>query len=142
MKISTRGRYGLRALVELAENNGQALLLKEIAERQDISMKYLGRIISNLKSAGLVSRCSDGYVLASAPEDISCREIINVLEGSLAPTECVDNPEICERVADCSVIGVWQRLKESWEEELENLTLADLAREQNLEDESKIQEDD
>lgn len=130
MKISTRGRYGLRAMVELAENNGEALLLKEIAARQDISMKYLGRIISSLKTAGLVARTADGYVLAAPPEEINCREIINVLEGSLAPSECVDNPEICDRVKECSVKGVWQRLKQAWQEELEQLTLKDLSEEQ------------
>lgn len=127
MKISTRGRYGLRAMVELAANHDDPRLLKEIAGSQDISMKYLGRIISALQSAGLVFRTSDGYLLSEEPAEISCHEIIKVLEGSLAPCECVDNEEACERLEDCRVIDVFERLKDSWVQELEAISLKDLA---------------
>ncbi len=134
MQMSTRGRYGLRAMVELAENPDQPLLLKEIAANQDISMKYLGRIISALKSAGLISRVSDGYLLTRAPGEISCRQVINTLEGSLAPADCVDNPEICDRLSECVVVDLFSRLKSTWEEELEATSLADLVDRKNSKD--------
>lgn len=134
MQISTRGRYGLRAMVELAENPDQPLLLKEIAANQGISMKYLGRIISALKTAGIVSRVSDGYLLTRSPKQISCREIINTLEGSLAPSDCVDNPRLCDRLSECAVVDLFSRLKTTWEEELEATSLADLVNRKKTKD--------
>jgi len=130
VKISTRGRYGLRALVDLANNNENPRLLKDIAASQNISMKYLGQIISSLKSAGIISRTSQGYILAVEPEQLSCFEIITTLEGSLAPVDCIDNPRVCERFEDCTTSAVWERMQKALKNELEQITLADLASDQ------------
>ncbi len=127
MHISTRGRYGLRALVELAEHRQEPRLLKEIAASQDISMKYLGHIISNLKKAGIISRTSRGYLLAEDPAEINCWEVITALEGSLAPVECVDNPALCDRHDHCRTSTVFVRMKQALEKELQQITLEDLA---------------
>jgi Rrf2 family protein len=127
MKYSTRSRYGLRAMIELAKQySKEPILLKDIAERQDISMKYLDHIITPLRVAGLINRKKGGYILSRPPSQISCMEIVNILEGSLAPVECVDNPDICERVEYCVAIDVWRELKKAQDKILDSLTLKDL----------------
>lgn len=127
MKYSTRSRYGLRAMIELARQySKEPTLLKDIAERQDISMKYLDHIITPLRASGLINRKKGGYILSRPPSQISCMEIINILEGSLSPVECVDNPDFCERVESCIAIDVWRELKEAQEKVLNSLTLKDL----------------
>lgn len=131
MKISTRGRYGLRAMVDLAIRYGKApTLLKDIAKRQDVSMKYLDHIITPLRAAGLISRAKGGYVLARPPAEISCVEVIKILEGSLAPVECVDNPDICFRADTCVTIDIWREIKKTLEGLLKPLTLEALAKRQ------------
>lgn len=131
MKISTRGRYGLRAMVDLAICYGKKpVLLKDISESQDISMKYLDHIITPLRAAGLISRVKGGYILTRHPSLMNCMEIINILEGSLAPVECVDYPDICDRVDTCVTIDIWRKIKDAQEEILRSLTLEGLAKRQ------------
>jgi len=95
-------------------------------------MKYLDHIITPLRAAGLISRVKGGYVLVRPLDEISCLEIINILEGSLAPAECVDNPDICDRADTCATIDVWREIKNTLEGLLEPLTLEDLVQRQKV----------
>jgi len=139
MQLSTRTRYGCRALVELALNhqNG-AMSLSEIANQQDISVKYLAQIFPPLKAAGLVRSIRGprgGYTLARDPSDIRLSDIVHVLEGSLAPVECVDAPDLCRRSGACVTRNVWETLRDRMEDVLQSMTLSDLADER-----TKLQE--
>jgi Rrf2 family cysteine metabolism transcriptional repressor len=131
MQISTRARYGFRALMELASRYGQgAVPLKEVAKCQGISVKYLEQLFTRLRAAGLVRGVrgtGGGYVLARPPAQISLAEAFNVLEGSLAMVECVDEPETCDQSAACVTRGLWTELKEANEHILASQTLQDLA---------------
>jgi Rrf2 family protein len=131
MKLSTRTRYGTRALLELAEHYGNgALQLKIIAERQGISVKYLEQLMVVLKSAGIVQSvrgAKGGYVLGRGPEKILLSEVFTVLEGPVTTSECVSNENYCGRVADCVVRGVWAEVEEAIKGVLNAVTLKDLA---------------
>ncbi len=130
MKLSTRGRYGARALVELAKHDGQGpLALKEMAERQEIPLKYLEQIAMVLKSAKLIKSVrgpSGGYTLARAPEKINLLEIIETLEGSLSFVNCVKDPSTCERVESCAFNDLWARISTETSKILHSVTLADM----------------
>lgn len=136
MKISTKGRYGLRLMTDLAVYHDQGLIpLKEIAARQEISEKYLEQIMMQLNRSGLVRSvrgAQGGYMLAKTPEDITVGAVLRVLEGSLCPVDCVDGVGDCPRMARCATIGVWTRLKEAVESVVDHTTLADLAEEFRL----------
>ena len=113
MKISTKGRYALRLLVDLAEyNTGENISLKDIAARQEISFKYLEQIITMLNRAGLVRSVrgpQGGYRLAKRPEEYTVGEILRLTEGSLAPVSCLDEEENnCPRKEECATIELWQ----------------------------------
>jgi Rrf2 family protein len=113
MKLSTRGRYGVRLMLELALHYGEGpILLKEIAERQGISEKYLWQLINPLKTTGL------------APEIITVKEILQILEGSLCLVDCVDNPSLCERAPSCISRDIWGEASRSMQLTLQNTTLA------------------
>jgi Rrf2 family cysteine metabolism transcriptional repressor len=103
MKLSTRGRYGLRALLDLALHQGDGLVpLKDIARRQEISLPYLEHLITPLIAAGLVKSTREvrgGVMLLKAPSEIKLSEVIQILEGSIAPVECVNNPSLCPQAA-------------------------------------------
>ena len=104
MKISTKGRYALRMMVDLAEhNNGEWISLKEISERQNISIKYLEQIVSSLMRSGLLLSSrgpQGGYMLARKPEEYTVGEILREIEGSLVPVACMETvPNQCERYA-------------------------------------------
>ncbi|MBD3413695.1 MAG: Rrf2 family transcriptional regulator [Candidatus Aminicenantes bacterium] len=133
MKISTKGRYGLRSMADLAlhYNEGPALL-KDIAERQKISMKYLDHVIKPLRENGYIERRKNGYMLSRPPEDINCLEVLNNVEGSLAPVDCVDRPDYCSQRNTCLTINVWRQLKNSMEEVLKGKTLKDLVDEKPI----------
>lgn len=148
-QMSTRGRYGVRLMVALALNHGNGTsLLKDIARREGISEKYLGQIVIPLKAARLVvsQRGSHGgYSLARPPEDITVRDVVEALEGRIAPApcagqagsdpECIESPSACERATSCVVAGVWRKLQGDIEGSLGSFTLAGLARQaQELED--------
>ena len=131
MKVSTRGRYGLRAMVELAKHEGEgAIPLRKIAENQNISEQYLEQLFSNLRKSQLVKSvrgAKGGYMLASPPEETSVKEVIAALEGPIAPTDCVlDNDNSCENEKDCSTHDLWDRLQDCIIEMLDSVTLADL----------------
>ena len=136
MKISTKGRYGLRLMTDLAVYHDQGLIpLKEIAARQEISEKYLEQIMMQLNRSGLVRSvrgAQGGYMLAKTPEDITVGAVLRVLEGSRCPVDCVDGAGDCPRMARCATIGVWTRLKEAVESVVDHTTLADLAEEFRL----------
>jgi Rrf2 family protein len=128
MKLSTRGRYGVRLMLELALHYGEGpILLKEIAKRQGISEKYLWQIINPLKTTGLVTSqrgMHGGYTLGKAPEVITVKEILQILEGSLCLVDCVDNPSLCERAPSCITRDIWGEASRDMQRSLQNTTLA------------------
>ena len=130
MKLSTRGRYGTRALLDLALRQGEGpVLLKDIAERQQISLRYLEHLITPLIAGGIVrsTRGAGGGVwLARPPEEIRLSEVMQLLEGSIAPSECINNPDICSRSASCVTRDVWGELKNVMNGVLESTTLQNL----------------
>ena len=115
MKLSTRTRYGIRAILELAVNNNKGpLQTKIIAERQDISGKYLEQLLAALKSAGFVRSIrgsKGGYVLAKPENQIKLSDVFNALEGPVITVECLENESYCAQVADCVVRQVWAQLQ-------------------------------
>ena len=115
MKLSTRTRYGLRAIIELAENHGKdPLQIRAIAKQQDISAKYLEQLMAILKSAGLVRSIrgsKGGYVLAKEPNQIKLNDVFNCLEGPVTTVECVENDSYCARVADCIARQLWVQVQ-------------------------------
>ena len=134
MKLSTRGRYGTRALLELALRQGEGpVLLRDIAQRQQISLQYLDHLITPLIAGGIVRStrgARGGVLLARPPEEIRLSEVIQLLEGSIAPSECVNNPEVCIRSEFCATRDVWGELKKAMNVILESTTLQDLAERQ------------
>jgi Rrf2 family cysteine metabolism transcriptional repressor len=134
MKLSTRARYGTRALLDIALNGqDRPILLRDIARRQEISIMYLEHLITPLISAGILrsTRGAKGGVwLAKPPREIKLSEIMQVLEGSLAPVQCVDDPKYCRRSVSCVTREVWSEMKEAMNSVLEGTTLQDLAERQ------------
>lgn len=130
MRLSTKGRYGVRALLDVALNSKAGpVLLKDIARRQDVSAQYLEHLISPLIRAGILrsQRGSRGGIsLGKVPEDISLSQVVEILEGSVAPVECVDNPGICARSDSCVTRDVWVEMKAATVGVLEAITLKDL----------------
>ena len=134
MKLSTRGQYGTRALLELALRQGQGpVLLRDIAQRQQISLPYLEHLISPLIAGGVVRStrgAKGGVSLARAPEEIRLSEVVRLLEGSIAPVECIDNPETCNRSELCVTRDIWGEMKQAMDGVLESTTLKDLVERQ------------
>jgi len=130
MRVSTKGRYGVRAMLDLALGFGkERILLRDIATRQEVSEKYLEHSMSSLRNAGLVRSirgARGGYVLARPPSEIRLSEIMEVLEGSMAPVECVDDAEVCHRSNLCVTRDIWAKMKEAIDNILESTTLQDL----------------
>ncbi len=130
MAFSTKGRYGTMAMLDLAIHYGEGpILAKDIAKRQHISQRYLEHLLISLKLAGMVRSTRGthgGFSLAKPPSQIRLDEIIRVTEGSMAPAECVDNPEAYPRVAICAVYDVWSELKTAINSVLESINLQDL----------------
>jgi len=134
MKISTKGRYGVRAMYELAlRSGGEVVITKVIAEQQGISEKYLEQILTPLRKAGLVRSvrgAQGGYQLARAPETITVGDIVRVLEGPIQPVECVSDTGVdgqaCVRSAVCPARRVWQKIGDCAAQVLDSVTLADL----------------
>lgn len=132
MKVSTKGRYALRLMLDLAMNGeeGNVIRIKDIAERQQISDKYLEQIISVLNKAGYVRSVrgpQGGYALKKKPEEYTIGMILRLTEGSLAPVPCVEDEELfCEREKQCATVEVWKRLNDAVNNVLDNMTLADL----------------
>jgi Rrf2 family protein len=120
----------MRAILELAMEYGKApLQIKAIAEREDISNKYLEQLIAMLKASGLVRSIRGprgGYALAKPPAEIKLKEVFLTLEGPMVPVECLEHPEFCPRCTDCATRQIWQELHNAITGVLESLTLADL----------------
>ena len=134
MRLSTKARYGTRAMLDLALGYGKGpISLREVAKRQEISEKYLEHLIVSLKSAGLVKSIRGthgGHLLAKPPSQIRLDEVVRVLEGSLVPVECVDDPSFCRRVRFCVTRDIWGEVKEAMEGVLKSTTLQDLVERQ------------
>lgn len=130
MKLSSRARYGMRAVLELAAQYGKKpVQIRAIAEHQEISGKYLEQLIAMLKSAGLVRSVRGprgGYALSRPPSQITLKEVFQVLEGPIAPTECLEHPEYCKRFADCATREIWKQLQDAVSSVLSSYTLADV----------------
>ena len=130
MKLSTRVRYGSRAMVDLAQTYGNGpVLLKDIAKRQEISLKYLDRILASLKAGGLVKTArgsKGGYALNRPPSKITLRHIAQALEGPLELVECIHNKNYCHRINACVMNDIWRELNKTMEAVLERQTLEDL----------------
>ncbi len=131
MKLSTKGRYGARAMLELALNYEKGpLQLREIAKRQEISERYLERMMTAFVSAGLVTSLRGqhgGFCLAKPPGEIRLSRVIEVVEGPIALVACVDNPKSCKRSAVCITNEIWKKLKKAMLEVLDSVTLANMA---------------
>lgn len=139
MKISTRGRYSLRLMLDLAINardENDYITIKSISERQDISDKYLEQIIPALSRAGFVKSIrgkQGGYRLAKKPEDYTVGMILRLIEGSLVPVACMeDDPNQCPRCDKCVTLDVYKQINEAVNNVVDNITLADLVKEQEL----------
>lgn len=131
MLVSTKGRYALRVMIDLAEHQADGFIpLKVIAERQEISEKYLENIIKLLVRAKLLAGVrgkGGGYRLAKAPEQYTVGSILRITEDSMAPVSCLDaNADACSRSAECRTLPMWRGLDKLITEYLENITLADL----------------
>ncbi len=131
MKISTRGRYALRLMLDLALNGSdQYVTIKSISERQEISYKYLEQIITVLSRAGFVKSVrgsQGGYKLARPAEEYTVGMIMRLIEGSLVPVACMeDEPNQCPRSGKCVALDVWKQLDDAINSVLDNITLADL----------------
>ena len=130
MKLSTRSRYGVRLLFELALNYKKGfMLLKEISEKQDISEKYLSNIVVLLRSANLVVSARGahgGYILAKNPSSITMKDVVDVLEGQPNLIECIKDDKICKRHEFCPSQELWKNLEHEISNFLQSITLQDL----------------
>ena len=133
MLVSTKGRYALRVMIDLAEHQAEGMIpLKIIAKRQEISEKYLESIIKLLVKAHFLSGLrgkGGGYQLTRAPEQYTIGSILRLTEDSLAPVSCVsENAGVCSRAAGCRTLAMWQGLEQVINSYLDNITLSDLMR--------------
>ena len=130
MKLSTRGRYGVRALLELALQEGKSpVSLKDIAQRQGISLQYLEHLVTPLIAGGLVKStrgAHGGISLAKSPSEIKLIDILRLLEGSTAPVECVEKPEVCIRSKRCATRDIWCEVNQAVTGILNDTTLQEL----------------
>lgn len=130
--ISTKGRYSIRILLDLAEHgsSGGYTPMKEVAVRQEISLKYIERILPPLKNAGLIASThgiGGGYRLTREPEDYTLWEILELAEGDLAPVTCLQpDAPVCQRAGECRTLGVWQGFYKLTRDYFTHITLADL----------------
>lgn len=131
MKMSTRGRYGLRVMIELAANYGKGpLLVDTIAKRQGISGKYIHVLVSGLKSAGLIRAVrgpSGGYEMVKPPESVTALDVVSVLEGPSTPVACVTDASSCPRSNRCPARDVWTDVAAAVDRTLSGVTLEQLA---------------
>ena len=131
MKISTKGRYAVRMLVDLAEHKNDGFIaLKDIADRQNISKKYLEQIVPLLNKSGILKAnrgYQGGYMLAKNPDKLTICEVLKITEGSIAPVACLDfEPIQCERADECSTLYIWKGLYKVITDYLEGITIQDI----------------
>lgn len=142
MRLSTKGRYGVKAMFDLAQHYGEGpVSLKQVADRQGISEHYLEQLISGLRKTGLVKSirgAQGGYILAREPATITVGDVIRVLEGPIAPVDCVaeEEPEVCDKAECCVTRGIWEKVRDSIAEVLDSITLEDMVK-----DAEKLQRD-
>lgn len=134
MRLSTRSRYAVRALIDLTMHLGEGpVLVREIADREDISVRYLEQLLLPLKAAGLVRAtrgANGGFTLAKDPAEVNLREVIKIMEGSTAFTECVDSAEVCPRSDTCILRSSWIEVTDAANQVLEKTTLQKLVAQQ------------
>lgn len=130
MKISTKGRYGLRILADLAMYKGKSpRLIREISQSQNLSEKYVGRLIIELRKGGFVNSvrgAHGGYVLAKRPSEISLLDVLETMEGDISIVDCVTCPLKCKRAENCLTRGVWAVLNEKIRRTLSKMTLSNV----------------
>ncbi|MBN2019768.1 MAG: Rrf2 family transcriptional regulator [Sedimentisphaerales bacterium] len=130
MKLSTRTRYAIRAVLELADKYGKGpLQTRIIARQQDISVKYLEQIMAALKSAGLIKSqrgAKGGYMLSKPPDKVKISDVFEVFEGPVMTVECVSNENYCARAAECIARRVWSEVQSAIKNVLQSMTLQDI----------------
>ncbi len=132
MKISTKGRYALRLMLDVAlHSNGAAVPLRDVAQRQEISDKYLEQIVTQLSRSGLVRSvrgAGGGYLLTRDPAEYTVGEILRTLEGNLAPVSCADSDDVCRcaRAEQCVTVEIWRDIQAAVSSVVDHVTLADL----------------
>lgn len=131
MKVSTKGDYGVRALIELAHHYGQGPVQSaEIALRQEVPEPYLDQLLTTLRRAGFIRSVrgpQGGHALIREPREVKLSEVMVALEGSLAPIACVDDPDACTKIGGCVQREVWERVRDATQEILDSVTIGDLA---------------
>lgn len=142
MKISTKGRYGLRVMMELARHYGEGPVpVEEIAQNQQISGNYIHLLVKDLRSAGLVRTIRGprgGYALTRGPSFITALDVVSALEGNLAPVDCVADQELCSRSAQCIAREVWCEVASAVDGVLSGLTLEQLSARQSAKREEQL----
>lgn len=131
MKISTKGRYAVRLMIDIAEHsNGENISLKDVSKRQDISLKYLEQIVNMLSKAGFLKSqrgSQGGYKLLRKPEEYTIGDILRVTEGELAPVSCLEgDADLCQRAGSCPTIKLWKGLYKTVNDYLDSITIADI----------------
>jgi len=131
MKISTKGRYALRLIIDLAQHTGDGFVsLKDVAERQAISKKYLEQIVPMLNKSGILHTNRGnrgGYMLSANPSTLTVGDVLRATEGSLAPVSCLEfEPNICERREECSTLYIWEGLFKAVTEYLDGISIQDI----------------
>jgi Rrf2 family protein len=142
MNISTKGRYAVRAMLDLAlQSTDEPTLIKDISKRQEISDLYLEQLFNRLKTAGLLRSVrgpKGGFMLARPPVEIRLIDIFEAMEGSVAPVDCVDNATLCARADSCATRDVWAEMKKAMVQVLESTTLQDLVKRENGKGRAKV----
>jgi len=143
MKLSTKGRYGVRALLDLALHQDEGLVpLKDIARRQEVSLPYLEHLITPLVAAGLVKStrgARGGVSLVKPPSEIKLSEAVQLLEGSIAPVDCVNDPKLCHRSAYCVTRDIWSEMKNAMSQVLDSTTIQDLVERQKQKGQAEVE---
>ena len=136
MKLSTKTRYGTRAILDIAQNSEKGrTMLKDIAARQSLSPKYLDHILSAIRRAGLIKNIrgkNGGYVLTRTPSSITVKDIVEAVDGTFEPVECLSNTDLCDKVSSCPTRDVWLRMKEAVDGVFEEATLQSLLEKNSL----------
>ncbi|MDD3603641.1 MAG: Rrf2 family transcriptional regulator [Kiritimatiellae bacterium] len=135
MRVSTKGRYGLRVLLDIAlHQRDRPVALRDIAERQDISQKYIWQVVSPLKAAGLLNTvrgAQGGCLLARDPDQITMLEVVEILEGPVALLDCLKDEALCRRSSACSTQMAWRKVTKAMRKAMGEVTLKKLMRWQN-----------
>ncbi len=133
MKLSTRSRYGTRMMLDLAQHYDQGpVQIGDISKRENISVKYLEQLIIPLKKANFIKSVrgpKGGHMLAKPPEEITVGEIVRILEGGINLTNCIENPEVCDRTTSCLTRGVWKEATKAMYDKLNSVTLSKMINE-------------